>query len=458
MVPQRAEANLSALIESTEDLIWSVDLNYGLLTFNRAFHDNIQGNFGIQSAVGMRPEDLLPPARAALLTPLYERALSEGPFRAEYPLVDGRTLELAFNPIVQDGETTGISVFGKDITERKTAEGALREAEEKYREIFEGALEGIFRTSFEGKPVAVNPAFAKMLGYESPQEFTSTVTDTARQLWHDPNERSRVFQLLEQQGVVRGDECQLKRKDGTSIWASFNSRKVCGKDGRTLYYEGFIEDITASKRIEDALRRAEEQFATAFLGSPTAKVLARIESEGNPFVDANEAFERLTGYRREEVIGRTGKELGLFADPREYDEYLKQFRGGGRVRSFEFHFRRKSGEIGTGLISAESMELDGEPWMITTTIDITERRHSERQYRLLFNSMQEGVALHKLIGSGGVPENYLLLDVNRRFEELLGMQREDVVNRLATDVYRTRSRSLPERVRVGCRGGKASSV
>ena len=136
MGPHRADANLAALIESTEDLIWSVDLNYGLLTFNRAFHDNIQRNFGVRSAVGMRPEDLLPPARAALWPPLYERALSEGPFRAEYSLADGRILELAFNRIVQDGETTGISVFGKDITERKKAEAALREAEEKYREAY----------------------------------------------------------------------------------------------------------------------------------------------------------------------------------------------------------------------------------------------------------------------------------------------------------------------------------
>jgi PAS domain S-box-containing protein len=163
VVPHRADANLAALIESTEDLIWSVDLNYGLLTFNRALQDDIQHNFGVRAAVAMRPEDLLPPERAVLWPPLYERALSEGPFRAEYTLADGRTLELAFNRIVQDGETTGILVFGKDITERKAAEAALREAEEKYRGIFEGALEGIFRTSLEGKLLAANPAAARML-------------------------------------------------------------------------------------------------------------------------------------------------------------------------------------------------------------------------------------------------------------------------------------------------------
>jgi PAS domain S-box-containing protein len=439
-----AEANLAALIESTEDLIWSVDLNYGLLTFNRAFHDNIQRNFGIPSALGMRPVDLLSPERAALWTPLYERVLSEGAFRAEYLLADGRTLEVALNRIVQDGETTGISVFGKDITERKTAEKILLDAERQYRDIFDGAIEGIYRISPEGKPLAVNSALAKMLGYESAQEVVSTITDLAHQVWLDPSGRSRFLQLLEQHEVVRGYECQLKRKDGTALWVSLNSRRVFGKDGRALGIEGFIEDITERKRTQDALRRSEERFAQAFRSSPAAMLLAKIEVAGNRIIDANEAFERVSGYRRKEIIGRTGKELGLFADPREYGEFMKQFRGGGRIRGFEFHFRRKSGEIGTGLISAESMELDGEPWMIGATIDITEqkaaeqdRRQSERQYRSLFNSMQEGVALHRLICSGGVPDNYIVLDVNRRFEELLGMKREHVVDRLATDVYGT---------------------
>ena len=441
----QAEANLAALIESTEDLIWSVDLDYRLLTFNQAVRDDIQGNFGVRAEVGMGPEDLLTPAVAALWPPLFERALSEGAFRAEYPLVDGRTLEVSLNRIVQDGETTGISVFGKDITERKTAEAALREAEEKYRGIFEGALEGIYRTSLEGKLLAANAAAARMLGYDSAQELIAAIADTAHQVWLDPDGRSQVLQLLERDGVVRGYECQYKRKDGTAIWVSLNCRNVCGKDGRALYNEGFIVDITERKRIEDALRKSEEKFAQVFRGSPASMLLAKIESEGNRIVDANEAFERVSGYPREEVIGRLAqRDLGLFADPREFDEWLRQLRTAGWVRGFEFHFRKRDGDIGTGLISAESIELDGEPWLISSTIDITERKaaerdrqNSERQYRSLFNSMQEGVALHRLICSGGVPDNYVVLDVNRRFEELLGMQHEHVVNRLATGVYGT---------------------
>src|SRR5271170_2268283 len=116
---QQAAANLSALIESTEDLIWSIDLNFGLLTFNSALRRHLERNFGTQASIGKRPEYLLPRDRAAIWLPLFERALAEGPFRTEIPFPDGRTLEMSFNPIVLDGRPSGISIFGKDITERK---------------------------------------------------------------------------------------------------------------------------------------------------------------------------------------------------------------------------------------------------------------------------------------------------------------------------------------------------
>ena len=112
----QADANLSALIESTEDLIWSIDLNYGLLTFNHALQRHVETTFGTQAAIGKRPEDLLTPERAAIWPPLFERALTQGPFRAEIPFPRDRILEMSFHPIVVNGETTGLSMFGKDVT------------------------------------------------------------------------------------------------------------------------------------------------------------------------------------------------------------------------------------------------------------------------------------------------------------------------------------------------------
>jgi two-component system cell cycle sensor histidine kinase/response regulator CckA len=416
-----AEANLSALIESTQDLIWSVDLNYGLLTFNRALEQTFEHTHGVRLAVGMRPEDVLPAARAALWPPLYNRALSEGPFRTEYSLLDGRTLEIAFNPIVQHGETTGISVFGKDITERKKAERTLLETERKYRDIFEGAPEGIYRTSIDGKSLDANPAAARILGYDSAQEVVSTITDSANQVWVDPNERSHFLELLEHHGVVREYQCQHKRKDGTPIWVSLNSRKVSGEDGRTLYYEGFIQDITEHKRMESSLRKSEEKFAKAFQCVPAVVTLCDL-TEDSRLVDVNEAFEQVCGYRREEAIGRNAVELGLWADPGEHEESAKQFRVAGRLRNFEHRFHRKNGDIGTGLTSSESIELDGKPLAISATIDITEQKKTEAAMRSLVTAIEQAGETIVITGIDGTIQY-----CNPAFEKITGYSKEEAI-------------------------------
>jgi len=126
---KQAQAGILALVESTVDLIWSVDLDFRLLNFNSALADHFQKNYGTRPVLGGHSRDWLPPDRADRWRPLYERALAEGPYQMEYSLSDGRTLELAFNLIRRDGAPVGISVFGKDITERRKAEEALHHAQ-----------------------------------------------------------------------------------------------------------------------------------------------------------------------------------------------------------------------------------------------------------------------------------------------------------------------------------------
>jgi len=383
-----AEANLSALIDSTNDLVWSVDLDYRLLTFNNALRDDVLSRSAVQVAVGMRPEDWMPPERAALWPPMFARALSDGPFRIEYPVLSGRTLELSLNPIRQNGRAVGISVFGKDITERKRRQDALREAEAKYRHIFDSALEGIYRNTLQGRSLEANPALAKMLGYDSPQDFVSTVTDVAHQVWLNPQDRSRCLQLLEPHGFVRGYECQFKRKDGTAVWVSVNIRRVGCPDEQAAYYEGFIEDINDRKRTAEALRKSEEKFAKAFLCSPAVMVLTDSEDR---LLEVSEAFVGVAGYQRDEVIGRTIQDLRLWSDPHEFDAYRTHLRTYGGIRNMEFHFHRRNGELATGLISGESIELDGKTCRIAAILDITERKEAENQYREIFEGAQEGI-------------------------------------------------------------------
>ncbi len=127
---------------------------------------------------------------------------------------------------------------------------ALGESEAKYRNIFENASEGIFQITPAGKLLSANPSFARMLGYGSPQELMAQVSDVGQQLYANPEDRERLKVLLEAQGRISGFEAELKRRDGERIWIAVNSHVVRDEQGRTLYYEGTNEDITAHKKAD----------------------------------------------------------------------------------------------------------------------------------------------------------------------------------------------------------------
>jgi PAS domain S-box-containing protein len=127
-----------------------------------------------------------------------------------------------------NGDVGGIIIFGEDITERKAAQEALEKAEQKFREIFEAAPEGIFQTTPTGKLLAVNPAGANMLGYSTWEHPDSVVRDLARDIWLDHRERARFMEHLERHGEIEGFSCQVKCKDGSAIWVSISARKICG--------------------------------------------------------------------------------------------------------------------------------------------------------------------------------------------------------------------------------------
>lgn len=168
------------------------------------------------------------------------------------------------------GDPSGYICTTRDITERKRAEKALRESEGRYRDLFHGAVEGVYQVSLEGGVMMSNRALAQMLGFASPSDLISALVDSARQVWADPEERSRFMDLLKQYGTVRDFECQLRRADGTMIWVSVNSRIVPGSHGAAPHHAGFVEDITERKRAVEALRASEVRLQLTLEGAVTA--------------------------------------------------------------------------------------------------------------------------------------------------------------------------------------------
>jgi len=156
-------------------------------------------------------------------------------------------------------KTLGILVnIVSPILENTSLYNQVRQAEEKYRSIFENAVEGIYQSTHEGAYVTVNPAFARMFGYASPQEMMDEVSDIQKQNYIDPEDRSRMQQIVEREGSAKGLEIQYRRKDGSHFWGSINSRVVRNGKGNIQYYEGTIEDITHRKKAEMHQRLVNE--------------------------------------------------------------------------------------------------------------------------------------------------------------------------------------------------------
>jgi PAS domain S-box-containing protein len=139
----------------------------------------------------------------------------------------------------------------------------LRDAEAKYRGMFENAIEGIYQSTPDGRYLAVNAALAKMYGYDSPEDMMTQVSDIQGQIYVDPAFRLRFKDEIESTGIVRALEYQVRRRDGSTLWISESARAVRGSDGTVRYYEGFIEDINERKTSEAERARLEKQVLQA---------------------------------------------------------------------------------------------------------------------------------------------------------------------------------------------------
>ena len=171
-----------------------------------------------------------------------------------------------------------VMVHMEDITERKKAEEALKNSEAKYRNIFENAIEGIYQSTIEGRFITANAAFARMAGYDSPEELIESIKDIGTQLYVHPEDRKRFMEIREAKGFVDGFEVEFYKKDGSKFWVVINARTVKDEQGKILYIEGLIEDITIRKHAEEQLHQTLDSLKKAV--STTIQVLvSAVESK-----------------------------------------------------------------------------------------------------------------------------------------------------------------------------------
>ena len=177
------------------------------------------------------------------------------------------------------GQIFSLMGIGRDITESKQTEKALQKSEEKYRNIFNNSIEAIFQTTLSGQLQIINPAFARLFGYESPDEMIAKVTNIKKQLYANPEDRARFVELLRKNGLLYDFEVQFKRKDGSLFWVSVNSRLVKNEVGTPLYLEGTFIDITKRKQAEEVIITSEARLKRAELASKSGNWELHLDSQ-----------------------------------------------------------------------------------------------------------------------------------------------------------------------------------
>lgn len=149
----------------------------------------------------------------------------------------------------------------RDITERKQMEEDLRRSREMYHNIFENSIMGIYRSIPGGRYLSVNPAFARLFGYDSPEELIASVTDIGHQFYVNPEDRDMAIKTLLEQGFLEGHELEVRRRDGTTFWVSMNT--MLAQDENGTHYDGTVQDITKRRRAEEMLVAAKEAAEAA---------------------------------------------------------------------------------------------------------------------------------------------------------------------------------------------------
>src|SRR2546428_2135582 len=257
----------------------------------------------------------------------------------------------------------------------------LRESEARRAAILDTALGSVIGMGHEGCIVDFNPAAEQTFGYRRDEVIGRTLAETIIPPSLRESHRRGLARYLETgEGPVLGRRIELTglRKDGTEFPVELAITRIAGEPAT---FVGFARDISDQKELESARRQSEERFQKSFYGTPVAMSLLALPE--NRFIDVNESFLRLFEFTREEVIGRTSLEIGLWSDPAARAVLLETLRSGEPVRNVELTLRTKSGKTRHVIVAVGDLVPRPHEARLSAVVDLTETKDLER--RLLEN-------------------------------------------------------------------------
>ena len=384
----RKEERFHELVNLLPETVYEMDPTGRILFLNRNGYERFDVT-PEDIERGFYPIELMIPEDQARARQNMARVLAgnySGPNEYAANFKDGRKVFclVSSRPIVQHGRIVGARGIIIDTTEQKKLEAALRTNEESLRLAIEAAQIGIYATDLEADNRQWSPELYDIMGL-----LPGTII-TKEEAWRivHPEDHAHVLEThhraLDPTGNGRFfSEHRIVRPNGEVRWIAWQ--------GRTFFREtasgriptrrlGACIDITERKLSEIALQRSENKFSKMFNASPHGFAITTFD-EGR-YLEANPVESVLTGYTREELIGRTALDLGFYDNPEDSREIRRLLLKDGTVNNYKFRSRRKSGEIFWGLLSASLIEFEGKKCLLSTVSDMTDLHKAEEALKL----------------------------------------------------------------------------
>ncbi len=439
-------------IERSGDAVFLTDPDGTIVYVNPAF-ENIFG-YTKEEAIGKTPRIL----KAGTLNQEYYKnfwkdLLSKKPVIHEIvnKTKDGRLLgfEASINPIInENGEIIGHLAIERNITERKIAEQALHESEERFHSLYKNSTIGLYRTTPDGQILLANPTLVEMLGYSSFEDLATR--DLEKDGFEPTYERKLFLEQIEKQDEVKGLESAWTRKNGSVIFVRESARAIRDANGKILYYDGTVEDITDRKRAEETLRESEDRFRD--LVENSSDLICTHDQDGN-LLSVNNAALKITGYTEEEVLKLNMQDILVPEYKRVFKAYLTKIYATGKAQGL-MTIQTKTGERRIWEYN-NTLRTKGvaKPIVRGMVKDITDQERAEEEIRMLALAMR---SVNECVSITDMEDKIIF--VNESFKKTYGYKEEELIGknmriaRSPNNPHEVVSEILPATIRGGWTG------